>query len=78
MTNEEGETNIEVEMPMIKFIGGIGIFFICDRGETFEILQKNMIPESVTEDDLYQLACENLARDISFRVEKTWCVQGQI
>lgn len=48
------------------------IVFVIERGEdTFEILKDNMLPPDVSIEEVYHIACENLARDVKFVISNT-------
>ena len=48
------------------------IVFVIERGEdTYEILKDNMLPPNVDIEEVYHIACENLARDVKFVISNT-------
>jgi len=67
----EGGKEIEVDLPMIKFLGDLGIFFVHDKGDSFEFVQRAALPAGMTEEELYEISCQNLARDIDFELTPT-------
>jgi len=63
-------STIKADIPVIKFLADLVIVFVVDKGDIFEILQRNQIPPEISDDDLYQLSAENLSRDIEFSVQQ--------
>lgn len=64
--------NIKVkETPLISFVGDLMIVLVISRGEKYEVLKEKMVPEEITAEELYHLACENLVRDVKFVVSRT-------
>ena len=60
------------DTPIISFVGDLMIIFVIERGEdTYEIIKDNMLPPDLEIEELYQIACENLARDVKFVISNT-------
>lgn len=65
--------NISVkDTPLIAFAGELMVVFVIKRGEeAYEILKDNMLPPDCDIEALYQIACENLVRDVEFVIGNT-------
>lgn len=62
----------EKETPMIAFVGDLLIVFVIRRGEdSYEIIKDNMLPPECDIEELYNIACQNLVRDVEFVVGNT-------
>ncbi len=60
------------DTPLISFVGDLMIVLVIKRGEDkFEIVKDNMLPPEIDMEMLYQLACQNLVRDVEFSVSNT-------
>ena len=60
------------DTPIISFVGDLMIIFVIKRGEDkFEIIKDNMLPPETDIAELYQLACQNLVRDVEFVISNT-------
>lgn len=60
------------DTPIVSFVGDLMIVFAIERGEdVYEILKDNMLPPDVSIEELYQIACENLAKNIHFVISNT-------
>jgi len=60
------------DTPIISFVGDLMIIFVIERGEdTYEIIKDNMLPPGTDMEELYQIACRNLARDVKFVISNT-------
>lgn len=60
------------DTPLIPFVGDLMILFVIKRGEeAYEIIKDNMLPPDCDIEALYQLACENLVRDVEFVIGNT-------
>ena len=60
------------DTPIISFVGDLMIIFVIERGEDkFEILKDNMLPPDTNMEELYQIACQNLVRDVKFVISNT-------
>ena len=61
------------DTPLISFVGDLMIVFVIRReGDTYEILKDNMLPPECEIENVYHIACENLARDVEFVISHTW------
>ncbi len=61
---------ISEDIPWHVFGEDVGVFYIFDTGEQFTLVQKSMLPEGVTEDELYEIACRNLWNDVEFHIQQ--------
>lgn len=60
------------DTPIVSFVGDLMIIFVIERGEDkFEILKDNMLPPETDIEALYQIACQNLVRDVKFVISNT-------
>lgn len=60
------------DMPLIAFAGKLMVVFVIKRGEeAYEIIKDNMLPPDCDIEALYQIACENLVRDVEFVIGNT-------
>ena len=60
------------DTPIVSFVGDLMIIFVIERGEdTYEIIKDNMLPLDMDMEELYRIACENLARDVKFVISNT-------
>lgn len=60
------------DTPIISFVGDLMIVFVIQRGEDiFEILKDNMLPPEISVEEVYQIACTNLAKNISYVISNT-------
>ncbi len=60
------------DTPIISFVGDLMIIFVIERGEdTYEIIKDNMLPPNTDMEEIYRIACENLARDVKFVISNT-------
>ena len=60
------------DTPIISFVGDLMIIFVIERGEdTYEIIKDNMLPPDINIEELYQTACENLAKNVKFVISNT-------
>lgn len=60
------------DTPIVSFVGDLMIIFVIERGEdTYEIIKDNMLPPDLDIEELYQLACENLAKNVKFVISNT-------
>lgn len=73
----ETETRFEVEhegkqltidLPNIPFLGKTSVFFVQDEDEVFQLIQKRMLPQGTSVEELLQLAMKNLIRDYPFEL----------
>lgn len=61
---------ISEELPWHVFGEDVGVFYVFDTGEQFTLAQYSMLPEGMTEDELYETACRNLWNDVEFRIQR--------
>lgn len=60
------------DTPIVSFVGDLMIIFVIERGEdTYEIIKDNMLPPDINIEELYQTACENLAKNVKFVISNT-------
>lgn len=60
------------DTPIVSFVGDLMIIFVIERGEDiYEILKDNMLPPDVNIEEIYQIACENLAKNVKFVFSNT-------
>ena len=60
------------DTPIISFVGDLMIIFVINRGDDkFEIIKDNMLPPETDMAELYQIACQNLVRDVRFVISNT-------
>ena len=60
------------DTPIVSFVGDLMIIFVIKRGEDkFEIIKDNMLPPDADIAELYQIACQNLVRDVEFVISNT-------
>lgn len=60
------------DTPLLSFVEGLMTVFVVQNGEdSYEILKDNMVPEGVTTEEIYRIACENLVRDVEFVFSNT-------
>jgi len=70
-------TNIQIELigddAPIKsdWLGDLGILYVADTGDSFQVLLERDLPKNVTKEELHQLAVDNLNRDIEFKLHDT-------
>lgn len=58
------------DFPWHVFGEDVGVFYVFDTGEQFTMAQYSMLPEGMTEDELYETACRNLWNDVEFRIQR--------
>lgn len=69
---EQGEKHVISEnIPWHIFGDDVGVFYVFDNGDNFTLVQNSMLPEGMTEDELYGTACRNLWNDVEFRIQQT-------
>ena len=57
------------DAPIKKdWLGDLGILYVADMGDSFQVLLERDLPSDVTKEELHQLAVENLNRDIEFKL----------
>jgi uncharacterized protein YtpQ (UPF0354 family) len=62
---------IHADCPMKELVADLMVLFAADRGDCFELLQREQIPQGMSDDELYLLAVNNLNNDIEFRFTPT-------
>jgi len=65
------DTGYVVDAPTKPFLADLVIFFVADMGDRFEILLRDHLPESMTVDELYRIALQNLNNNIEFKLTPT-------
>lgn len=74
MINSESNDNqkeITVDIPEKSFLADLFIIFVVDSGDCFNVLQRSQMPEKMSEEELYELAVNNLANNIRFTLQPT-------
>ena len=61
-------TQVAVSLPWHLWLGDLGVFYVVDEGESFQMVQTATLPEGMDEAVLFERACDNLLRDIEFRI----------
>lgn len=61
----------KVSLPQHVWMADLDVLYVIDRGDHFEILQSNLLPDGIDEQLLFEIACNNLNRDIEFRAVGT-------
>lgn len=60
------------DTPIVSFVGDLMVIFVINRGnDKFEIVKDNMLPPGTDIAELYQIACQNLVRDVEFVISNT-------
>lgn len=60
------------DTPIISFVGDLMIIFVIERGEdTYEILKDNMLPPDADIEEVYHIACQNVANNVKFVISNT-------
>lgn len=72
---DSGEKLLELregESPVIRnWLADLIIMYVVDVGEYFHVIQNKDIPESVSMDELHEIAVTNLARDVEYVLRVT-------
>jgi uncharacterized protein YtpQ (UPF0354 family) len=55
----------------IDWLGDLGIFYVADMGDSFQVLLEGDLPKNVSKEELHQLSIDNLSRDIEFKLHDT-------
>src|SRR4051812_17252166 len=76
VTAEDGipaqiELKEEDALVLKKWRGDLIIFYVFDIGDRFQMLHKRDLPRDLTEEQLHQIAVENLNRDVEYKVHET-------
>jgi len=66
-----GDKIISIDLLEKKLIADLVVFFALDRGDDFRVLRPMDIPKDYSIEVLYKLACQNLTRDITFKIVLT-------
>lgn len=61
---------ISEDIPWHVFGEDVGVFYVFDTGDSFTMAQFSMLPEGMTEEELYGIACRNLWNDVEFRIQQ--------
>lgn len=63
--------------PIHKLIAG-DLYLYCgiDRGDNYELIKRNDIPSSIADSELFQIATDNLNRELEGKIELTNTKQG--
>lgn len=61
---------ISEDIPWHIFGEDVGVFCVFDMGDRFTMAQYSMLPEGMTEDELYDIACRNLWNDVEFHIQQ--------
>lgn len=68
-------TQIELkgeDAPIKKdWLGDLGILYVADTGNSFQVILERDLPKEMTKEKLHQLAIDNLNRDIEFKLHDT-------
>ena len=70
-------TTVQIELtgedsPVNRaWLGDLAIFYVADMGDNFQVLLKRDLPHHISEEQLHQIAMENLNRDVEFRLQET-------
>jgi uncharacterized protein YtpQ (UPF0354 family) len=60
------------EAPICKtWLGDLLIFYVVDKGDSFQMLLQRDLPKDVTNDELHQLAIDNLASTVEYTLQET-------
>ncbi|MBQ6569685.1 MAG: hypothetical protein IJL87_05470 [Clostridia bacterium] len=57
-----------VTLPWHIWLGDLGVFYVADEGDILKMVSSEMLPDGMDETALFKLACNNLLRDIEFRL----------
>lgn len=67
-----GKEISDKDTPLITFAGDLHIILVIHRGnDTYEIIRDKMLPVDCDIEELYHIACANLARDVKFVISQT-------
>lgn len=62
---KQGEfTPIGENIPWHPYADTLGVFYVHNNGDIFELVRNDMLPDGMTENALYETACQNLLRDM--------------
>ena len=54
-----------------EWLGNLSIFYVVDEGNSFNVLLKRDLPDSITISELHKIATTNLERDVEFKLNQT-------
>ncbi len=54
-----------------EWLGNLSIFYAVDEGNSFNLLLKRELPDSITVEELHKIATTNLERDVEFKFNQT-------
>jgi uncharacterized protein YtpQ (UPF0354 family) len=61
----------EDELVSRQWLGDLIISYAFDMGDRFQLIHKRDLPKDVTDEQLHQIAVENLGRDIEYKLHDT-------
>lgn len=68
-----GKELSEKDTTAVAFISDLIIMFsIQNEDGSYKVLKDELLPESISVDQLYGMACENLVRDVEYVIGNTW------
>ena len=67
---DDGEA-VPVDLVVRDFLADLIITYAVDEGDRFSLLQRNDVPEDIGPDELYALACKNMADQVEFNFTGT-------
>jgi uncharacterized protein YtpQ (UPF0354 family) len=70
-TKSEFQLVGENAIVMREWLGDLIIIYVADMGNNFQVLFERDLPANVTEEEVHQLAIDNLSRDIEFKLHET-------
>jgi uncharacterized protein YtpQ (UPF0354 family) len=53
------------------WLGDLAIFYVADKGDSFQVLLERNLPQDVSKEQLHNFAVDNLNRDIEFKLHET-------
>jgi uncharacterized protein YtpQ (UPF0354 family) len=56
---------------MQEWLGNLSIFYVVDEGNSFNVLLKRDLPDSIPISELHKIATTNLERDVEFKFNQT-------
>jgi uncharacterized protein YtpQ (UPF0354 family) len=72
--NDPRNTPVQIELkgddsPIKKdWLGDLGIFYVADMGDRFQVVLERDLPKNMTKEELHQIAVNNLKRDIEVKL----------
>lgn len=67
----DNQNEITVDIPTRKLLADLVIIYVVDLGDRFEVLQQEQIPDQMSEQELYELAVNNLSNNVKFTLQTT-------